>query len=122
MSRHIQTGSVVQSPKAAPEGSAGEVRRLFSPDHPASLSVVFTVTTDGYLLQAGALDDGTVISVELALAGTYTPLKLRGESQQLTSVNNVLQINTPGRYRLRVLGAQDAGSAVVEGSSLRDWT
>ena len=117
----ISTAQLIRSSTAPAEGSAAEVRQLFTPNQPSSLSVVFNVTTDGYLIRAGALEAGTVLRVEMLVGGTYSALRLKGEPQELSCDNNALKLNTPGRYRLRVMGAQNAGSAVVEGSSLRDW-
>ncbi len=117
----IQTAQVIKKRQDNGEGTQAEVRRLFDPARPSTLSHVFNVTPAGYVIHAGALEPGTTLRVEMVVGGTFSALRINGVAQELTVDNNVLQITTVGRYRLRVVGAQNAGSAVVEGSPLGDW-
>jgi hypothetical protein len=118
----IQTGSVVTPAKPATSTIPPDLKVLFSPERPGRLSVVFTVTSAGYVLHAGAMPEDMAIRVELVVGGTYSPLVINGVMQELRHDNNVLPLNTVGRYRLRVIGAQNSGPAVVEGSHMGDWT
>jgi len=119
----IQTGTLVrQSSAQQSEAAPSPTSILFSPDKPSRLSSVFDVDRSGFIIHAVGVQEHITFVVDLLVAGVYSPLSIRGVRQQLTHDNNALEITTVGRYRLRVEGATNSASAVVEGSSMSRWT